>query len=203
MQSKSHPSQFPTRPRSRRQPEWSLRCRQQSQHIHPLVMMGYYNSVLRNGLDQFVSGLLWIQRHNHVRSHWRRSERLTGTPAAGKLRHDFPAAPTSTDDRLKSVCAVSSGFVYAVSRTGVTGAGGSMSADAGGIVSRLRTHTKLPICVGFGISQPEQVREVCQTADGAVVGSWPVNALADGWHDPTKRTEILDHVRALKAATHI
>ncbi|MCB0826080.1 MAG: tryptophan synthase subunit alpha [Armatimonadetes bacterium] len=171
----------------------------------PLVMMGYYNSVLRIGLDQFVSraaeagfsGTIMCDLIGEEASDWITASRQ------GSLDTIFLAAPTSTDDRLKSVCEASSGFVYAVSRTGVTGAGGSMSADAGGIVSRLRTHTDLPICVGFGISQPEQVREVCQSADGAVVGSWLVNALADGWHDPTKRNEILNHVRALKAATHI
>lgn len=169
----------------------------------PLVMMGYYNSVLRIGLDEFVSraknvgfsGTIMCDLIGEEGRDW-----ITASKK-GSLDTIFLAAPTSTDDRLKSVCDASSGFVYAVSRTGVTGTTGSMSADAGGIVSRLRTHTNLPICVGFGISQPDQVREVCQTADGAVVGSWLVNALATGWHDSTQRNQILSHIRALKAAT--
>jgi len=83
----------------------------------------------------------------------------------------FLAAPTSTDDRLKRIAKVSSGFVYAVSRTGVTGARKQLPEDAQTLVRRLRKYTKLPIAVGFGISTPDQFAAVGGYADAAVVGS--------------------------------
>ena len=81
------------------------------------------------------------------------------------------AAPTSTDDRLKRIAAASSGFVYAVSRTGVTGARQQLPEDARDLVKRLRRYTKLPIAVGFGISTAQQFAAVGTFADAAVVGS--------------------------------
>ena len=83
----------------------------------------------------------------------------------------FLAAPTSTDQRLKRIAHASSGFVYAVSRTGVTGARQQMTDDAQKLVRRLRKFTKLPIAVGFGISTPAQFQAVGQFAEGAVIGS--------------------------------
>ena len=83
----------------------------------------------------------------------------------------FLAAPTSTDQRLKQIAAVSTGFIYAISRTGVTGERQQMSSDARGLVKRLRRFSKLPIAVGFGISTPEQFSAVGKFADAAVVGS--------------------------------
>ena len=89
----------------------------------------------------------------------------------------FLAAPTSTDQRLKSIAEVSTGFLYAVSRTGVTGTRQELATDARRLVKRLRRYTKLPIAVGFGISTAEQVQEVAQFADAAVVGSAIVQAV--------------------------
>jgi tryptophan synthase alpha chain len=83
----------------------------------------------------------------------------------------FLAAPTSTDARLKQIAKASSGFVYAVSRTGVTGARKQLPEDAHRLVRRLRKYTDLPVAVGFGISTPDQFRSVGEFADGAVVGS--------------------------------
>jgi len=83
----------------------------------------------------------------------------------------FLAAPTSTNERLKRIAQASGGFVYAISRTGVTGATKQMSDDAQALVRRLQKYTKLPIAVGFGISTPEQFAAVGGYADGAVVGS--------------------------------
>jgi tryptophan synthase alpha chain len=83
----------------------------------------------------------------------------------------FLAAPTSTDARLKRITQASRGFVYAVSRTGVTGARKQLTSDAKDLVRRLRKHTKLPLAVGFGISTPEQYAAVGEFADAAVVGS--------------------------------
>ena len=83
----------------------------------------------------------------------------------------FLAAPTSPDDRLKRIAEASRGFVYAVSRTGVTGARQQLADDARKLVKRLRRVTKLPIALGFGISTPEQFAEVGEFADAVVVGS--------------------------------
>jgi tryptophan synthase alpha chain len=90
---------------------------------------------------------------------------------ANDLACIFLAAPTSTDERLKRIAEVSSGFVYAVSRTGVTGARKQLSEDAQSLVRRLRRYTKLPIAVGFGISTSDQFAAVGGYAEAAVVGS--------------------------------
>src|SRR6516162_2390302 len=88
-----------------------------------------------------------------------------------KLAPVFLAAPTSTDERLKAVAKHSRGFVYAISRTGITGTRREVAGDAQALVQRLRAVTKLPIAVGFGVSTPEQFAEVGQFADVAVIGS--------------------------------
>ncbi|HKY44211.1 MAG TPA: tryptophan synthase subunit alpha, partial [Pyrinomonadaceae bacterium] len=83
----------------------------------------------------------------------------------------FVVAPTSTDERLKLVAQRASGFIYAVSRAGVTGAQSTVSAEAEKLVTRMRQFSELPIAVGFGISNAEQVRDVNRYADAVVVGS--------------------------------
>jgi tryptophan synthase alpha chain len=83
----------------------------------------------------------------------------------------FLIAPTSTDERIKLIAEHTSGFVYVVARTGVTGVRDNLSLAVGDLVGRVKQHTLLPVAVGFGISTPEQVREVCSYADAAVVGS--------------------------------
>jgi tryptophan synthase alpha chain len=83
----------------------------------------------------------------------------------------FLAAPTSPEKRLRAVAKHSRGFVYAISRTGITGTRQELAGDARSLVERLRMHTKLPIAVGFGVSTPEQFAEVGSFADAAVVGS--------------------------------
>ena len=80
-------------------------------------------------------------------------------------------APTSTDERIRKITSVSSGFIYAVSRAGVTGAQKDVSSSAENLVSRIRKFTDLPVAVGFGISTRQQVEEVWRFADAAVVGS--------------------------------
>ena len=83
----------------------------------------------------------------------------------------FLVAPTSTDERLKMVADRASGFIYAVSRAGVTGTRDEMSAEAEKLVERVRRFSNLPVAVGFGISKPDHVRDVWRYADAAVVGS--------------------------------
>ena len=83
----------------------------------------------------------------------------------------FLAAPTSTDARLKAIAENSQGFVYAISRTGITGTQTSLTNDAAQVVSRLKQFTKLPVALGFGISNAEHVKAVGEFADAAVIGS--------------------------------
>src|SRR5207253_11362878 len=105
---------------------------------------------------------------------------------ARRLATVFLAAPTSTDRRLRPIARNSGGFVYAVSRTGVTGAQQQLPEDARILVSRLRTFTRLPIAVGFGISTPEQFAAVGEFAEGAVVGSAIVHTIE---RNPGKESE--------------
>lgn len=176
-------------------------CRAQLQI--PVVLMGYYNPMLRLGLPSFAhdakaagaSGVIVSDLTPEEAGEWGGAARGVG------LDTIFLAAPTSTDERLDAVCHATTGFVYAVSRTGVTGASQSLPSDAITLVDRLRARTERPICVGFGISRPEHVREVCSVADGAVIGSWLVDRLSTDWSDSVKRRALLDDVRALKEAT--
>jgi tryptophan synthase alpha chain len=111
----------------------------------------------------------------------------------------FLAAPTSTDQRLKSIAEVSTGFLYAVSRTGVTGTRQELATDARLLVKRLRRYTKLPIAVGFGISTAEQVQEVAQFADAAVVGSAIVQAVENAAPQGSAPQAVAELVKQLSA----
>src|SRR5215467_5501961 len=138
-----------------------------------LIIFSYVNPILRFGLEKFckvarhagVDGILVTDLPVEEASQYLREARRN------ELATVFLAAPTSTDDRLKRIAEASSGFVYAVSRTGVTGARQQLPEDAQQLVRRLRKFTKLPIAVGFGISTPEQYAAVGEFADAAVVGS--------------------------------
>ncbi len=114
------------------------------------------------------------------------------------------ATPTTDDKRLPAVLANSSGFVYYVSITGITGAAAADSNVAGEAVARIKRHTKLPVCVGFGIRTPETARAIAERADGAVVGTALVDALrgsldADGKATSKTVTAVADLAAALAA----
>jgi len=118
---------------------------------------------------------------------------------AHKLATVFLAAPTSTDARLRNIAAASRGFVYAVSRTGVTGAQQQLAGDAKSLVARLRRFTQLPIAVGFGISTPQQFQEAGKFADAAVVGSAIVKVIEDRAAQGDAAPAVGEFIRALKA----
>ena len=138
-----------------------------------LIVFTYFNPVMRMGLVEFsaaaaeagVDGALITDLPAEESKDYLREMRTRG------LATVFLAAPTSTEQRLKQIAQASSGFVYAVSRTGVTGARQQLPEDAPALVKRLRKYTKLPVAVGFGISTAEQFRAVGEFADAAVVGS--------------------------------
>jgi tryptophan synthase alpha chain len=146
--------------------------REHSQSVG-LVIFSYLNPILRMGLAKFcqvarlagVDGTLITDLPVEESTEYLREARKND------LATIFLAAPTSTDQRLKLIAEVSTGFIYAISRTGVTGARQQMTGDAKALVKRIRRFTKLPIAVGFGISTPAQFAAVGKFAEGAVVGS--------------------------------
>lgn len=138
-----------------------------------LIIFSYLNPILQMGMEKFaakaaaagVDGALItdlpVEEADEYLRHMRQHNLVTV----------FLAAPTSTDQRLKRIAELSTGFVYAVSRTGITGARKEVAEDAEKLVRRLRKFTKLPIAVGFGISAPEQFAAVGKFADAAAIGS--------------------------------
>lgn len=110
----------------------------------------------------------------------------------------FLVAPTSTEERIKLIAEHTTGFVYVVARTGVTGVRESISMAVSNLVERVKQHTSLPVAVGFGISTPEQVREVCSYADAAVVGSRLVLEIEDNIDSPQLVQRVAELARELK-----
>lgn len=169
----------------------------------PLILMTYYNPILRYGLERFATdiaaagadGVIITDLTPEESGNWRAFADKTGINTVMLL------APTSTDERVERVASLASGFVYCVSRTGVTGASPTMAQGVENLVARIRAHTDKPLAVGFGISTPEHVREVCQFADGAVVGSLLVNLVSTKAGDPTLLKEVHSLVTALKSGT--
>ena len=139
----------------------------------PIILFSYFNPILQFGLENFASEMQSVGADGILVTDLipEEAEDFQRILADQDLVLILLAAPTSSDERLKKICAQASGFVYAVSRAGVTGARSEMSGDAENLVKRLRTFTDLPIAVGFGISTAAQMKEVCHYADAAVVGS--------------------------------
>ncbi len=152
--------------------------REHSQSVG-LVIFSYLNPILRMGLPKFcqVARLAGIDGTLITDLPVEESAEYLGEARKNDLATIFLAAPTSTDQRLKLIAQVSTGFVYAISRTGVTGARPQMTGDAQALVKRIRRFTKLPVAVGFGISTPAQFAAVGKFAEGAVVGSAIVHAI--------------------------
>ncbi len=169
----------------------------------PLIAMGYYNSVLVHGLGNAVakfeeagfSGTIISDLTPEESTDWCRASWEQG------IDNIFLAAPTSTDARLEEVAKRSSGFVYAVSRMGVTNQGIAVPPEAKDLVRRIKGFSDLPVCVGFGISKAEHVRMVCEVADGAVIGSWLVDLIHREWNSGRGWAVVVEQVKALKQAT--
>ncbi|MGA8428972.1 MAG: tryptophan synthase subunit alpha [Candidatus Sulfotelmatobacter sp.] len=146
--------------------------RQQSQSTG-LIVFSYLNPILRMGMEKFcrVARAAGVDGALVTDLPVEEAEEYLRAMHANDLAPIFLAAPTSPDDRLQRISAASRGFVYAVSRTGVTGQRQQLADDARKLVRRLRRVTKLPIALGFGISTAEQFAEVGEFADAVVVGS--------------------------------
>jgi tryptophan synthase alpha chain len=169
----------------------------------PLVLMGYYNPIYIYGVDKFladakaagVDGLIVVDLPPEEDS-----ELCLPALQAG-LNFIRLATPTTDDKRLPAVLANTSGFVYYVSITGITGSAGADSAAIAQAVARIKRHTKLPVCVGFGIRTPDAARAIAGRADGAVVGTALVDALGASLDANGKATgKTVDAVTGLAAA---
>lgn len=163
-----------------------------------LIVFTYLNPMLRFGMERFcaeavkagVDGALITDLTVEEAADYRR------TMAAHNLDTVFLAAPTSTDQRLKTITQACKGFVYAVSRTGITGTQKQVAADVQGLVKRIRKFTKLPVAVGFGISNAQQFAEVGQFADGVVIGSAIVQIIEQ---NPGREAQAVENfVRGLR-----
>ncbi|WP_291847602.1 tryptophan synthase subunit alpha [Bradyrhizobium sp.] len=170
----------------------------------PLVLMGYYNPIYIYGVDRFladaktagVDGLIIVDLPPEEDG-----ELCLPAMKAG-LNFIRLATPTTDDKRLPAVLANTSGFVYYVSITGITGSAGADSTAVGEAVARIKRHTKLPVCVGFGIRTPDAARAIAQNANGAVVGTALVDALkanldAEGRATAGTVTAVADLVSSL------
>ncbi|QIP06861.1 tryptophan synthase subunit alpha [Bradyrhizobium symbiodeficiens] len=145
----------------------------------PIVLMGYYNPIYIYGVDKFlvdaksagVDGLIIVDLPPEE------DDELCLPAMKAGLNFIRLATPTTDDKRLPAVLANTSGFVYYVSITGITGAATADSSAVSEAVARIKRHTKLPVCVGFGIRTPETARDIASHANGAVVGTALVDAL--------------------------
>ena len=165
-----------------------------------LVLFSYLNPVVRMGMREFckraaeagADGVLLTDMIVEEAGEYLECMR------EAKLKPVFLAAPTSTDKRLKAIAEVSEGFVYAISRVGITGTQESVESDAERLVSRMRQFTRLPIAVGFGISNAEHVRAVGEFADAAIVGS-AIVSLIEKSEAGAEAKRVGEFIRGLRA----
>ena len=170
----------------------------------PIVLMGYFNPIYVYGAARFlddakaagVDGLIVVDLPPEE------DEELCLPALAAGLNFIRLATPTTDDKRLPTVLTNTSGFVYYVSITGITGAAAPDAAKVAGSVARIKRHTKLPVCVGFGVRTAEQARAIAANADGVVVGSALVEAVrtslgGDGKPTPATVASVAGLVRAL------
>lgn len=170
----------------------------------PVVLFSYANPMLRLGDAEFarraagagVDGVLALDLPIEEAGGFR------DTLARSGLDTIFLLSPTTTDDRIRSAAAMGSGFLYGISRLGVTGARDRVASGAEALVRRIRSQTTLPIALGFGISRPEHVAEVAAYADAAVVGSALVSKIAEGGSLSALIDRVETYVRWLKGAAH-
>ena len=166
----------------------------------PIVLMGYYNPIYSRGVDVFlrdakeagIDGLIVVDLPPEE------DAELCIPAQAAELNFIRLATPTTDDARLPKVLQNTSGFVYYVSITGITGAANAEGADVGPEVARIKAQTDLPVIVGFGIKTPEKSREIAGLSDGAVVGSAIVERIAAG----DSVADVLGFVKSLADGAH-
>jgi len=178
--------------------------RDSGDNVTPIVLMGYYNPVYIYGVDKFLADAKAVGVDGLIIVDLPPEEDAELCLPAMKAGLNFIrlATPTTDDKRLPAVLANTSGFVYYVSVTGITGTGSADASVVGAAVARIKRHTDLPVCVGFGIRTPQAAQDIARHADGAVVGSALVNAMkasldADGRATATTVSAVTDLVSAL------
>lgn len=157
----------------------------------PVLVMSYWNPILQYGVERFARDLKAAGGAGLITPDLIPDEASDWLAFSDELELDrvFMATPSSSQKRLDEVARLSRGFIYAVSTMGITGAREDLDAKARGVVSGVRdTHTKVPVCVGIGISTADQVSEVNSYADGAIVGSIFIKAYRDGGIDELRNT---------------
>src|SRR5271170_7348821 len=173
----------------------------------PIVLYTYFNLIYAYGIERFclqahqagADGLLVLDLP---------PEESQGANSVGARLGDGSlcriclVAPTSPAERIEKIVRKASGFVYYVSREGVTGMQEHVATSIGNRIDLLRKHTTLPICIGFGISTPEQARTVAHQADGAVIGSVLVDRIAEWGREPDLPQKLEDFARPLAQAIH-
>ncbi|MDA7428039.1 tryptophan synthase subunit alpha [Primorskyibacter aestuariivivens] len=166
----------------------------------PIVLMGYYNPIYSRGVDTFlvqakeagIDGLIVVDLPPEE------DEELCIPAQAAGMNFIRLATPTTDDKRLPKVLQNTSGFVYYVSITGITGAAEASATDVGPEVARIKAATNLPIIVGFGVNSPDKAQAIASVADGCVVGSAIVKKLGDG----SSPDEVLSFVKSLADGAH-
>ena len=169
----------------------------------PLILMTYYNPILHYGLARYAQDAKAAGADAHIVTDLTPEEahEWKALSEQNDLDTVFLLAPTSTEVRMKIVSELSSGFLYCVSRTGVTGANQNVSDELAGVVSRIKAHSALPVCVGFGVSEPSHVATISHYADGVIVGSALVNLIHQHKTDDNLLPLVRDFALSLKAAT--
>jgi tryptophan synthase alpha chain len=177
------------------------RVREKSQV--PLLLFTYYNPVFVYGIDSFAQdaaaagadGVLCVDLPPEE------AEAYGAALGQAGLRTVFLLAPTSSDARIEQVAQASTGFIYYVSRLGVTGESAALAADLETAVGRIKAHTDKPVAVGFGISTPEQASKVAGFAEGVIVGSAIVRMIGELGDSDTTAPAVEQFVRSLVEAT--
>lgn len=169
----------------------------------PIVVFSYYNPIYAYGVEAFhrdftlagADGVLVVDLPPEE------SAEMTDTWSGSPFSFIRLVAPTTPDDRMKAIAGISDGFIYMVSKTGVTGSEGLDAQASGGQILRLKQMTDLPVCVGFGISSPADVAAVAKVADGMVIGSAFERSIEEAADDPGLAKRLGAQTAAYKAAT--
>lgn len=168
----------------------------------PVVLYVYFNLIHRVGMEQFIAdaakagvdGLLVLDLPPEESDNYEALMQKHG------LCNIYLVAPTTPEDRMELIVKRGSGFIYYISREGVTGMQSQVASNLASQVTRIRAHTSLPIAVGFGISNPEQARLVAQSADACVVGSAIVNQIAELGRSPDLVPKVAGFIRQMAQA---
>ena len=168
----------------------------------PIVLYIYFNLIHKVGLEKFIAdaaragvdGLLVLDLPPEESDNYEALMKQAG------LCHIYLVAPTTPEDRMELIVKRGSGFIYYISREGVTGMQTSVASNLASQVAKIRAHTSLPVAVGFGISNPAQAKAVASEADGCVVGSAIVNQIAEHGQSPELVAKVSAFVKSLAEA---